>query len=144
MKTPPVKRRQEGVALLEALIAVLILAIGLIGTVGLQARSYAALSDAGLRAEATIAVNELLGIMNSDLEHAADYAVAAGEEPGERLQAWHEAVSARLPGATITVGVIEPTSAAPRTTVSVRIGWRRQDNDSDNTHSVTAYLAETK
>ncbi|OON62600.1 hypothetical protein B0920_03915 [Massilia sp. KIM] len=144
MNTPPFKRGQEGVALLEALIAVLILAIGLIGTVGLQARSYAALSDAGLRAEATIAVNELLGIMNSDLEHAADYAVEEGEEPGERLQAWHEAVSARLPGATIGVSVTEATSAVPRTEVAVSIGWTRQDNQSENTHRVTAYLAETK
>ena len=51
-KRPP--RLQRGVALLEALIATVILAIGLLGAIGMQARAYTALSEAGLRGEATI------------------------------------------------------------------------------------------
>jgi type IV pilus assembly protein PilV len=37
------------------MLAIVILGIGLLGTVGLQARAYSALSDAGARAEATLA-----------------------------------------------------------------------------------------
>ena len=62
MKTPSyLPRRQQGVALLEVLVSVVILAIGLLGAVGLQARSYSALSDAGLitrtKRGRTVAVN---------------------------------------------------------------------------------------
>ena len=34
------RHRQQGIALLEALVAVVILALGLLGTIGLQARSW--------------------------------------------------------------------------------------------------------
>ena len=99
---PPAMRRtarhpghtgQRGVALLEALIAILILAIGLIGTLGLQVNSQAALAEASMRAEATIAANELIGVMNNDLDHLSDYAVAANAPPGARLQDWHAALA---------------------------------------------------
>ena len=96
-------RRQAGVSLIEALLAAVLLAIGLLGTIGLQARAYSALSDAGLRAEATIAADQLLGVMSADPTHLGDYALAAGEEPGERLSAWYQETRARIPGASMTV-----------------------------------------
>ena len=43
-------RSQHGIALLEAMIAIVILALGLLGTIGLQARSYSALADSAMRA----------------------------------------------------------------------------------------------
>ncbi len=132
--------QQRGIAMIESLIAILILGIALVGTLGLQARSVAALSDAGLRAEATIAANQLLGIMNTDIANAASYAVAKAATPGERLAPWYAEVRARIPGATIEVGV-SPTEGTTRTEVDIVIGWQRTTDSQVNQHRVTSYLS---
>ena len=54
-----VRTRQGGVALIEVMIAVVILAIGVLGAVGLQAKSLAALSDAGARVDAALAAEKV-------------------------------------------------------------------------------------
>jgi type IV pilus assembly protein PilV len=138
------KRRsaQRGVALIEALIAVLILAIGLIGTLGLQVHSQAALSEAGMRAEATIAANELIGVMYTDLDNIEDYALAKDAQPGERLRAWHAALVSHLPGAGVTVEVT-PDEDAKRTQVTIEIDWRRSDAAQQNLHRIVTYLARS-
>jgi len=134
------RRAQRGIAMIESLIAILILGIALVGTLGLQARSVAALSDAGLRAEATIAANQLLGIMNTDSANAAAYAVAKTAAPGERLAPWYAEVRERIPGATIEIAVT-PTAGTTRTEVDIVIGWQRTTDSQVNTHRVTSYLS---
>lgn len=134
------RRAERGIALIESLIAVLILGIALVGTLGLQARSVAALSDAGLRAEATIAANQLLGMMNTDSANAAAYAVAQSAVPGERLAPWYAEVRTRIPGATIQVAVT-PTAGTSRTEVDIVIGWQRTTDSQVNVHRVTSYLS---
>ena len=141
---PFVRRRaQRGVALLEALLAVVLLGIGLIGTLALQTRSVAALSEAGLRAEATIAANELLGVMNTDQANLADYAVARGARPGQRLAPWYEAVEDRLPGASIEV-TVQPAAGTTRTAVGISIGWQRTNGGQGNHHDITSYLSQSE
>lgn len=139
MRTVPM-RRQAGVSLIEALLAAVLLAIGLLGTIGLQARAYSALSDAGLRAEATIAAEKLIGVMSTDPAHLDDYALEEDEEPGERLEAWFEETRARIPGASITVEVEEGAAPAPSEVV-VKIAWQRKAGQPRNTHQVRAYIA---
>src|SRR5215471_12822264 len=56
-------RRQSGAYLLEALIGILIFALGVLGIVGLQAASLRTTNDSSLRAEAVFAANQLLGQM---------------------------------------------------------------------------------
>lgn len=134
------RRAQRGIAMIESLIAILILGIALVGTLGLQVRSVAALSDAGLRAEATIAANQLLGIMNTDIANAGAYAVAKTATPGERLAPWYAGVRERIPGATIEIAVT-PTAGTTRTEVDIRIGWQRTTDSQVNNHRVTSYLS---
>ena len=86
MKTMPT-RRQGGIALLEAMLAIVILGIGLLGTIGLQARAYSALSDAGMRAEATMAGEKLLGVMMADTANLAGYNLAENGTPATELNA---------------------------------------------------------
>ena len=133
-------RRQAGVSLIEALLAAVLLAIGLLGTIGLQARAYSALSDAGLRAEATIAAEELLGVMSTDSAHLDDYVLAAGDEPGERLEAWYDKTLARIPGASITVSVDEGTAPEPDE-VAIAITWQRKADAPQNRHEVRAFIS---
>ena len=137
-RLPPTAQR--GVALLEALIAILILAIGLIGTLGLQVNSQAALAEASMRAEATIAANELIGVMTTDLDNLDDYALAEGGDPDARLQAWHAALSNHLPNASVVVDVAS-AAGTERTAVAVEIRWRRSETAPQNQHRIVTYLS---
>jgi type IV pilus assembly protein PilV len=134
------RRRQEGVALLEVLIAVLLLAIGLLGTVGLQARAYSALSEAGLRAEATIAAERLMGTMTTDATNLTAYRLAAGGTPGPRLASWHTLTQQNIPGAVVTVVVVTPTVANAPNDVTITISWQRQANAMTNQHILRAFI----
>lgn len=139
MKIPPsATRRQRGVALLEVMIATIILGIGLLGTVGLQARSYAALADAGQRAEATIAAEKLMGIMSNDSAALALYALAAGGTPTSALQPWVTETQKQIPGATLTV-TVQPE--ASRTRVVILIRWTRKADSKENRHELISYVA---
>lgn len=133
-------RQQSGIALLEALIATMILAIGLLGTIGMQARAYSALSDASMRAEATIATEQLLGVMASDQNNLASYALAGGATPGPTLTAWYGATVAAIPGALIDIAIV-PTAGTARSEVDIRIRWTRKAGGPQNVHQVTAYIS---
>ena len=137
---PRPKRRQGGVALLEALIAAVLLAIGLLGTIGLQARAYSALSEASMRAEATIAAERLLGVMMTDSERLSDYALASNGSPGVRLAPWYAATRKSIPGATVSVTVTAGSGAGAPSLVAITIGWQRKADAPANRHAVRAYI----
>src|SRR5271169_1436231 len=66
--TTDLKQRalQSGAYLLEALIGILIFALGVLGIVGLQAASLRTTTDSSLRAEAVFAATQLVGQMWAD------------------------------------------------------------------------------
>jgi type IV pilus assembly protein PilV len=133
-----IARRQGGMALIESIVAAVLLAVGLLGAIGLQARSASALADAGMRAEATIAADKLLGMMAVDLPNAGAYALAAGGSATTRLQPWYDETRGRIPNAQITVVV---TPATDRTRVEITITWTRKTGAAQNAHRVVSYLA---
>ena len=132
-------RRQGGLALLEALLAAVLLGLGLLGTIGLQARAYSALSDAGMRAEATIAAERLVGVMSTDAGNLGAYALAAGATPGTRLAPWYGATRKSIPGAAVTVTVAAAAAGLPAN-VTIAISWQRKAGAATNTHTVRAYI----
>jgi type IV pilus assembly protein PilV len=136
------KKQQSGIALLEALIAIVILAVGLLGAIGLQARAYSALSEANLRADATMAAEQLFGIMSNDQSHLSEYAMAAGGTVPARLTNWCARTKANIPGTATTITVtVTPSTDASRTAVSVAISWKRNDNGPINSHVINSYIA---
>ena len=64
---------QQGVALIEALIAMLIVAFGVLGFVGLQARTTVANLEGYQRSQALILVNDMAERMNLNRANAASY-----------------------------------------------------------------------
>ena len=132
-------RRQRGVALLEALLAAVLLAIGLLGTIGLQARAYSALSDASMRAEATIAAERLIGVMTADSDSLLAYRLSAGGTPGTRLAPWYAATRKSIPGARVSVTVV-PGTGGGAANVSIAISWQRKSGGMSNTHNVRALI----
>jgi len=138
MKTMPTQRRQSGIALLEAMLAIVILGIGLLGTVGLQARAYSALSDAGMRVEATIAGEKLLGVMTADAANLAAYTLAEDGTPGAAIAPWLAETRAAIPGAIVSVNVTRQTV---QTQVDIAIRWQRKAKTEHNRHLLTSYIA---
>lgn len=139
------KRQQEGIALLEAMIATIVLAIGLLGTIAMQARAYSAINDAGARTEATIASQELIGLMSTDVPNLAGYAMPSCATPVTPLQNWCARTLAAIPLATIGVAVT-PAADKSNTAVTVTITWQRKAGagNTANTSTMTSYLATSK
>jgi type IV pilus assembly protein PilV len=140
-------RAQGGIALLEVLVAIVLLGIGLLGTIGLQGRSYSALADTGMRAEATMAAEKLIGVATNDQANLAAYALAANGAPSATLKPWYDETRSRIPNAAITVAVAAPSTTAPGT-ITVQISWMRKAGSgattgaaNTSTHTVTSYLA---
>ena len=144
------RRQQRGIALLEAMIATVILAIGLLGTIGLQARAYSAMNEASMRAEATIASEKLFGLMSTDMANLASYAMVAGSTPNAVLAKWVDEVKGTattkgtIPGAVISVAVAANSGGTGSTAATVKISWTRKTGGPANTHTMTSYLSGSR
>jgi type IV pilus assembly protein PilV len=133
------RRRQGGIALLEAMLAIVLLGVGLLGTIGLQARAYSALSDASMRAEAAIAGERLLGLVTSDLPNLSKYALAAGAAPNPTIKPWVDETLTHIPGAVLTVQTV---LLERRTQMNVSISWQRKAKEEGGQHQMTFYIAD--
>jgi type IV pilus assembly protein PilV len=141
MKT--LRSSQRGIALLEAMIATVILAIGLLGTIGLQARAYSAMNDASARAEATLASEKLFGLMNTDVNNLSAYALATGGTAGAKLSPWLNETKKAIHDAVVTVSVKPASNGTTSTEVTVVITWQRKAGDPTNTSTMTSYLSKS-
>ena len=141
MRRPMQPRRSRGIALIEVLVAIVLLGVGVLGTIGLQAKSYSALADTGMRAEATIAADKLIGVMTTDQANLPAY-VLAGGSPSASLKPWYDETRSHIPNATITVAATPSSTTAPGQ-VTVTITWLRKTGSAAtrSVHSVTSYLA---
>lgn len=111
--------KERGSVLLEALIAILIFSLGVLGVAGLQATSIKDSADAKYRAEAAFLANQLVSQMMVDQKNIASYAGEDGEGPAFK-QKWFEQAQQLLPNAGATVQVNENACAA---VVTVTLGW---------------------
>jgi type IV pilus assembly protein PilV len=129
------RKQQTGAYLLEALIGILIFALGVLGIVGLQAASLRTMTDSAMRAEAVFAANQLLGQMWADDETnlIANYSSAIGGQP-------YKDFAAQLKGAQGGTWVADPavifdTVPAPSQTshyVVINIRWKSTGGDIHN------------
>src|SRR3989442_4434526 len=102
-------KRENGVMLLEALIAILIFSIGILAVVGLQAVSIRNVTDSKHRTEAAFLANNLLAQMWTDAGNIASYAYPGSGGVPTRLTGWVSQINARLPAAATP-----PTLTLPR------------------------------
>ena len=107
-------KSQQGVMLLEALVAILIFTIGIIAVMGMQAASISQVSAAKYRTDASYLANQIIGRMWVDQPNLAAY-VNVGS-PGRA--AWDNVVAQTLPSGQ---GVI--TLAGRQVTVTIQ--WRQ-------------------
>ncbi len=129
------RRQQGGVMLLEALIAILIFSIGILGVVGMQATAVKQSTDARYRAEAAHLANQLIGTMWTSnralnpLQTRFNTCDTAATCAG--YQEWLEKVAETLPG-------VEPSSPTEPTVnvdadgiVTISIFWRAPGDPED-------------
>lgn len=110
-------RRSGGFVMLEALVAGLIFAVGVLGIVGLQASMTQAQTSSQFRGEATHLAGELIGLLWADLPGLTNYNTAqcAGYA---RCNDWANKVARTLPGAATVVAVNAGTGV-----VTISISW---------------------
>ncbi len=142
----PPARRQRGVMLIEALIAILIFSIGILGIIGLQASAVQQSTDAKNRAEAAYLADQLIGQMWSGDRTPATLVNlydtdGCGSCTGRN--AWTATVQGVLPGVFTTTDTnpsvnvaptTDPTTGAVTSVVTISVFWRAtSDNPSDPT-----------
>ena len=97
-------KAQEGVLLIEAMIAILIFSLGILAIIGMQATSLRQTADAKYRLDASFAANQMIGEMWGNKDSLGSYVVTNAAYSG-------------LPNATKTIAV-------NGTEVTVTITWR--------------------
>lgn len=97
----------KGVILIEALVAMLILSIGMLGLIAMQANLYTRNQDARYRLQASILANELLSMAVADYLHADCYVLPISAQTScsditakTAAQNWLSSVTSALPGTT--------------------------------------------
>ena len=140
-RAPPTRlRHQEGLLLIEALVALLIFSLGILAIIGLQAQSIRHSADAGFLA------SQIIGYVWADRNNIAQYshrpngAVCApgGSASGNaNVQAWLANVNALLPGADGTRQSIAINTATRQ--VTIRICW--ESRSGMHNHVVTTQLS---
>ena len=138
-------RRQQGFSLIEVLIAILILAIGLLGMAHMQASGMRSTHGAYLRTQATILASDILDSMraNATAARAGNYDVAlggngtAGTIEGDDVIAWKANLAATLPagdGAITTSG----------SDVTVAVSWTGlQQNEAGGVATTKTFIVDT-
>ena len=114
MIRPRSRKSQEGVMLIEALVAILIFTVGVIAVMGMQAVSIEQVSQAKYRTDASYLANQITGKMWTDQPNLATYATAGSAGRA----AWDAVVASTLPTGTAVIVV-------NGTLVTVTINWRQ-------------------
>lgn len=131
------RARQRGSFLMEALIAILIVALGVLGSVGLLARSMQDIDDAKFRGEAAYLANGYLGQMwvanrlTTSLD--ANFSDTGG---GGAYTEFAAVVAQRLPNAaacpprvTVAAGPIGAPAPLTNSIVTITVYWFKPTED---------------
>jgi len=115
-------RRQQGFSLLEVMIAVFVLAIGLLCVAGLQLVSMKSGQSAFLRSQATLLAYTIVDDIRANRPNASDYAIALGDTASTSsgmaatdVDGWLADLASDLPAGDGSVAV-----SGTRVTVSVQ------------------------
>jgi len=131
--------RERGSYLLEALIAILIFAFGVLGLIGLLGSSVRVTNDARYRAEAANLANGMIAEMWTTTPANIVTEFGSG---GTKLSAWTTKIAALLPGGiTPDVSVADGISWESKTVV-VTIYWQMPGESSRHQHVMTAQIGK--
>ena len=127
--------RQRGVMLIEALIAILIFSIGILGIIGLQASAVQQSTDAKNRAEAAYLADQLMGAMWTDNRTVANlqakYQSCGSSCTG--FWTWYGTVKNTLPGVADSIADTQPqVTVDGQGIVTIQLKWRSTGEPATN------------
>jgi len=159
MLTPRFSRNQRGITLIESLIAILIMAVGILGIMGVQMRTLNDTQTGVRRAQAIRLIEDLserLKVNPNGLNNIDGYLLAWKETPTEKRDCsknecsnaqladydramWRKSVSQVLPGGDATVFLAKgETDVNNRRQLGVMLSWRQNEKAPQTD---TAYLS---
>jgi type IV pilus assembly protein PilV len=120
--------------MLEALIAILIVALGVLGIVGLYARSIQNVDDSKFRGEAALLVDQLVGQMwISDPKPASLVAKFDSGGAGAEYTEFAALVAQRLPNSIAPVVTVTAGPTPTSSNVAITIQWKHPGDANDPT-----------
>lgn len=133
------RQREHGFSLMEVLIAMLVLAIGLLGLASLQAQSLKFNHDSYVRSQATILAGEMMDKLRADPlnnytdgvlapivpDNCANPALISSATPLVQKCFWLNDIQSRLPAGTGTI-LVNPSDPQ---LVDVTILWSDRENN---------------
>jgi len=160
--------KQRGFSLIEALVAFLVLSIGMLGIASLQVLSLKAGSTAVMRTVAVMKVEEMMERVRNNPTQVNSYATASATgvnngcndyatykacTPAEMVQDdifhWIEELKSRLPntGVTASIAVLAPVPGTqPVATVTVTVNWQERATETQSlesmSYSSSAYICD--
>lgn len=154
----PMRKQQTGFSMIEVLIAVLVLAVGLLGFALLQTMNLRFTQSANYRTEATNLAYDLLDQMRANRFRAGQYAGVSGADFQPGTLAYAPCSRPVADAATIAgnitrwqcqvVEALGPTAGAAVTYVNgvvrVTITWGDQRWDPDNPDEATSFVVESR
>lgn len=159
-------KQQRGFSLIEALVAFLVLSVGMLGIASLQVISLKAGAAAVNRSMVVIKVEEILERIRNNPTQVSSYATASatGANQGcndystvtsctparmalDDTYRWIEDLKARMPNTSVTasIQVIAPTPGVqPASTVTVTVNWNERSTETQTldamSYSTTAFI----
>lgn len=134
--------RQQGIMLLEALVAILIFSTGLLAVAGLQAAAAANVVDTKFRSEASLLADSILGQMHTDDKDNAAMQAKFSSPSGAEYLLWADKVqdaATGLPGSTLA-GNAPTIVIAADNTVTVTVFWQPRAEASVHNYIVVTQI----
>ncbi|MBO6850514.1 MAG: type IV pilus modification protein PilV [Marinobacter sp.] len=126
-----VSLRSAGFTMIEVLVALIILAIGLLGVAGMQALSLKQTSNSNIRSLVTMHAYDLSERMRSESSDVTVFEKALSAtcaDCNSDLEAWHDLLVSDVPTATSAVDV---TTTANSTFAEITVNWTERGIGND-------------
>jgi type IV pilus assembly protein PilV len=152
MKKPDIKMmkdKQRGSFVLEALIAILLFAIGILAIIGLQSASIRNTAGAKYRTDASLLANQIIGQMwAADKTNTTLVADFCGPLPGGNCApattslypAWANTVSQTLPGVTAGATNAPTISITANNVATITVFWQAPNDIAAHSYSTVANI----
>jgi type IV pilus assembly protein PilV len=126
--------RQNGMTLIEILVAIVVLSIGLIGMAGLQLKGVQVNQGSAYRWQAAMLAEDIADRMRADKANALNSAYTitlpggtasgiGGAGTTQSITDWSASVQALLPGGTAKIAAPVAVAGTANQSISITIGW---------------------
>ena len=136
----PTRQSQQGVMLIEALVAILLFALGIVAVMGLQANMIAQTTQAKYRVDASYLANQIIGKMWANQGTPTNSNLPKYTSPGyPDRDAWDSTIAATLPSGAGTIAVGGP----PGNPVTVTITWKVPEDPTTHKYVTVANINQS-